>query len=525
MHGLGVRFIVGGCLVLLGLFAAAPRAAAAAPRQDAPAALLATVAIGPVTTLRGLAAYVEAVSPGASAGLNDRALRRELADAIGVRSLDGVDPTSWMYLLVVSTSGPPVLGLLARVSDARAVADSAAGSAVIKRGWAVIGDKPVTDGVGAYALATLAAQPAPRAPGAILYLPHLLARYRTEIEQGHKQLIAQFAQAPGDQMMRMMVPVLDGMIQGLGEIDQVAVTLEASPDLVALDLALTPRPKSRLAGFVGVQRPSDYALLDKLPAAAGPTSVIAGHLEAGPYRDGVFELTATVLGAEAKEMVDALGAFFKATTGDLAATLHARPGAGMLGTQLFGVSDAAAASQAIARLLELFGAGRTFGSPQMTTTITPLPDAPVHDGVALRGYHTSYDLSKIPPAQRQAMERFAPAGGVDTRLAVFDRFGTVVTGLDSIADASRLIDAARGKAPRFVTPPAIARFLTGSRARKDSMAMAIDIAGFLASMTGAPQGGGAAPLLVSLGFADRRAHFRVAAPVASVRAMMAAVQP
>jgi hypothetical protein len=246
MRALCVRVIVGGCLVLVGLLAT-PRVAAAAPRQDAPAALLATVAIGPVTTLRGLAAYIEAVSPGASAGLNDRALRRELAEAIGVRSLDGVDPASWMYLLVVSTSGPPVLGLLARVSDARALTDSAAGSAVIKRGWAVIGDKPVIDGVGAWALATLAAQPAPRAAGAILYLPHLLARYQAEIEQVRQQVVAQFAQAPGDQMTRMAAPMLDGMSQALGEVDQVIVTLEASPDLVALDLALAPRPKSRLA--------------------------------------------------------------------------------------------------------------------------------------------------------------------------------------------------------------------------------------------------------------------------------------
>jgi hypothetical protein len=103
MRAFGVWVILGGCVVLLGLRGASPRAATAG-RQDAPAALLGTVAIGPVTTLRGLAAYVEAVSPGGSAGLNDRALRRKLADAIGVRSLDGVDPTSSMYLLVVEVA-------------------------------------------------------------------------------------------------------------------------------------------------------------------------------------------------------------------------------------------------------------------------------------------------------------------------------------------------------------------------------------------------------------------------------------
>lgn len=525
MRALGAWVLVGTCLVALGIFAASPRAAAA-PRQDAPPTLLATVAIGPVTTLRGLAAYVEAVSPGASAGLSDRALRRELAQAVGVRSLDGIDPASWMYLLVVSTSGRPVLGLLAKVSDARALTDGAAGSALIKRGWAVIGDKPVIDGIGAYALATLAAQPAPRAPGATLYLPHVVARYHTEIEEARKQLDAQFAQARPDPMTRMMVPTLDGMIESLAEIDQVIVTLDASPDLVALDLAVAPRPRSRLAGFVGVQRPSDYALLGKLPAAAATMGVIAGHLEAGPYRDGLCELTAGMFGFGANEVKGAFEAFLKATTGDIAVTLQLAPGSTMSAGQLFGVSDTAAANRAIAAWLDAFKAGRTFGSPAMATTIRTLPDAPVHDGVTLPGYHTSYDLSKAPPDQRKAMERMLGADGADTRMAAFDGVGTVATGPDSVAAAGGLIDAVRGKAPRFVTPPAIARFLTESRGRKDSMAVTLDMARILASMAGAPaRAGDDAPVMLSLGFADRRAHVRIAAPLASMRAMMAASHP
>jgi hypothetical protein len=525
MRALGAWVLVGSCFVLLGM-SAASRPLAAAPRQDAPAALLATVAIGPVATLRGLAAYVEAVSPGASAGLSDRALRRELAQAVGVRSLDGLDPASWMYLLVVSTDGPPALGLLAKVSDAKTAMDSTAGSAVIKRGWAVIGDKPVIDRVAAYALTTLAAQPAPRALSATLYLPHVLARYRTEIEEARKQMAAQFARAPGDQMAQMMAPVMDGMIASLGEIDQMVWTLEASPDLAALDLAVAPRPSSRLAGFIAVQRPSNYALLGKLPAVAAPTAVITGHLEAGPYRDGMFELTAMMFGPGAKEMKAGLDAFFKATTGDIAATFQLSPGSGMSVRELFGVSDAAAASRAITVWLDALKAVRTFGPPEIATTIRILPDAPVHDGVTLRGYRTSFDLSKVPPAQRKAMERMMGGSGAETWMAAFDGVGTIVGGSDSAAAAGRLIDAVRGKAPRFVTPPAIAQFLTESRARKDSMAMTLDFAAIVASVAGGTaRAGGGAPLMLSLGFADRRAHVRIAAPVASVRDMMAAVRP
>jgi hypothetical protein len=227
-----------------------------------------------------------------------------------------------------------------------------------------------------------------------------------------------------------------------------------------------------------------------------------------------------------RQMKGALEAFFKATNGDIATTLLLSPGSAMSAEQLYGVSDTAAASRAITAWLDAFNAGLTFGPPEMTGTMRTLPDAPVHDGVTLRGYRTSHDLSKATPAQREAMERMVGARGADTRMAVFDGVGTIVTGPDSVAAAGRLIDAVRGKAPRFAAPPAIAQFLTESRARKDSMAMTLDIARIIASMAGgATRAGDGAPVMLSLGFADRRAHVRIAAPVASVRAVIPAARP
>jgi hypothetical protein len=259
---------------------------------------------------------------------------------------------------------------------------------------------------------------------------------------------------------------------------------------------------------------------------AAPTAVIAGHFEAGPYRDALLEMTAGMYAGGAKEMNAALDAFFKATTGDVVATLRLAAGSGMSVGELFGVSDTAAANRAVAATLDVLRPGRDIGSPKLPARLQTLPDAPVHDGVALPGYRTSYDLSKAAPAERKAMEQFAGTGRTDTRMTAFDGVGTVVTGSDSVAAAGRMIDAVRGKAPRFVAPPAVAQFLTGSRARKDSMAMTLDLVGLLAGMRGgAPQAHDDAPLLVSLGFADRRAHFRIAAPVTSIRAMMAVLQP
>ena len=514
----------GGCLVVLAVVLAATRAEAA-PRADAaPAELLATVAIGPVTTLRGLQAYLEAVTPGAGAGLNDRVLRRAITQLIGVSSLDGVDPASWMYLLVVSTVDTPSIGLLTRVADAQVLAASAGGKLVIKGGWAVIGGKPVIDRAAGFAFATLATQPTPTAPSATVYFAHVLSRYRNEIDVARRQVAAAVVQAGSSNgMMRMMGGFVDDLHAALGDIERIDVTIEATPELAAIDLALAPRPKSRFASFVAVQRPSDYGLLGKLPAAPRAAGVVAGHFEAGPYHDGMVEMSAAVYGTGVDELRTTIGALMKVCTGDIAMILQMSPDTGMSAGQLFGVSDTAAANRAISGMLDQFKSGRTVDANDISTTVTTLPDAPSHEGVVLRGYRTTYDLSKAPPAQRKAIERISRAGGTDTRMAAFDKVGTVVAGPDAVADAGRLIDAARGKAARFVPSPRLAEFLADSRARKDSMVMTFDIAGLMAIATGAPpQGGPEAPFVMSLRFADRRAHLRIDAPVASVRAAAAA---
>jgi hypothetical protein len=525
--------MTGSCLVALAVFFAgspvdaAPRAAPAPRAEPAPAELLATVTIGPVTTLRGLQAYLEAVTPGAGAGLNDRVLRRAIAEVIGVSSLDGIDPASWMYLLVVSTVDTPSIGLLARVADAQVLAASAGGKLVIKGGWAVIGGKPVIERAGGFAFATLAAQPTPTAPSATVYFAHVLSRYRNEIDVVRRQVAAAVVQAgSSDGMMRMMGGFADDVYAELGDVEQVDVTVEATPELAAIDLALAPRPKSRFASFVAVQRPSDYGLLGKLPAAPRAAGVVAGHIEAGPYHDGLVAMSAAIYGTGIDEIRTTVGALLKACTGDIAMVLQMSPDTGMSAGQLLGVSDTAAANRAIAGMLDLFKSGRTVDSNQISTTLTTLPDAPSHEGVVLRGYRTTYDLSKAPPAQRKAIERIARAGGTDTRIAAFDKVGTVVAGPDALADAGRVIDAARGKAARFVPSPTLAGFLADSRARKDSMVMTFDVTGLIAVAAGAhPQDGPEAPFLVSLRFADRRAHLRIAAPVASVRAAAAAGKP
>jgi hypothetical protein len=501
---------------------AAPGRADAAPRPGkAPPQLLASAAIGPVTTFRGLQAYVEAVQPGAGTGLTDQTVRRVLAQMIGASSLDGSDPTAWTYVLVADGGAEPAFALLVKVADAKTLAKSAQSNHVMTRGgWAAIGARPVLDKIGDHALTVIATQPAPAGPSATVYLPHVLARYKTELAALRQQMATVPAQM-GGAMAQMIESYVDGAMSAAADTERLVVTLEGSRDHGSLDFALAPRPGSRLAKFVALQRPSDYSLIDKLPAGTH-SMVFAGHIESGPYHDGMVDLMAAFFGTAAAADVRArLSAVFKATTGELAMAGQIAAGTGMRFTQLFGVTDAAAADQAIARTLEVFKAGSTMSFGGVSTTIRSSAATTVHDGVTLRRYDTTQDLSALPAALRQAMEKMLAGPTTSTVLATFDKLGLSATGSDSAADARLTIDAARGKGPRFAVPAAIAELLAASRQRKESMVLAVDVAGFMAALTGQPSAA-AWPLVMSFGFADRSAHLRFAAPAATLRAIIAA---
>jgi hypothetical protein len=181
-------------------------------------------------------------------------------------------------------------------------------------------------------------------------------------------------------------------------------------------------------------------------------------------------------------------------------------------TQLFGVTDPKTADRAIGALLDLFKSSRTTTMMGMTQTMTTNPKATVHDGVTLRGYDTTYDLSKAQPMNRAMWEKMFPKTGVATRGGTFDKLAVVAAGADGTAAAAAVIDAARGKGARFAPPAVVADFLAGSRTRKESIAMVADIG----AMAGLPTGG---MFMMSFGFADRNAHIRIALPAATLRTM------
>jgi hypothetical protein len=508
-------------LTIVGALAVCAPADAKGKPDAPPAELLVSVAIGPVTTLRNLQAYAEMIQPGSGAALSDQVVRRGLAEVVGATSLDGLDPASWMYLLVAGTSGPPAVALLGKVADAKALAAAAGADRLATRGgWAVIGDRPVLDHIGAYALSTIAAQPTPRAPNATVYMPQVLARGRPQIEAFRAQMAATSAQLGPGPMGKFMASYIDGLESMASDTERLIVTLDATPDLASLDLALMPRPSSRLAAFIGLQRPSDFGLFARLPATT-PTVLFGGHLELGPYHDGLLAAMATLYIPEAsRDLLAAMEMIRKVMTGEIAMAMQIGRGTGLAFTQLYGITNAAAADKALAGILALFKVGRTIQLANISTTIQANPGTATHDGVVLRSYDTTQDLSKAPADQRKAMAAIMPDGVQHVQMATFDGLTMIVAAPDSLAEAERSIDAARGKAGHFVASADVDRLLAAVRARKDSTAMMIDLGGVLAMLTGGSAQ--SQPAMISFGAADRSAHLRIALPAATVRALSAA---
>ncbi|HSS01091.1 MAG TPA: hypothetical protein VLM79_28735 [Kofleriaceae bacterium] len=515
----------------LAMVAALPVAAHAEPAP--PPELLLNVAIGPAPTLRSFAAYVEAVKPGSGVAISEPFVRAGLASAAGVSSLDGFDPASWTYLLVASVEGTPAIAVVSKVRDAKQLtANVSAGASTmqLKGGWAIVGPKPVVDLVDAWALAALPAQRAPSAMNATVYVPNVLAAYKAQIEQARANMVALMSGPSIGTMGPMMTSYVDGILSGIADTEKAVITLETTAELASLDLALFPRAGTRLAKFVSMQRPSNYALLDRLPEMSA-AMIFGGHLELGPFRQGMLEMTAKLYGpADTQEMLAGLEAVAKVATGEMAMATRFSPGAGMSFTQLFGVSDTAAADRAFAALFALFGDGKVFEAMGIGTKIKVNPGTVTHNGVAMRSYEASYDLSKVPAADRKAMEAVVPKTAIGGHVAAFDHLGLVALAPNSQVEAERAVDAARGKAPHFTAPAVAGQMLASSRARKDSMAAVLDIGAILSAiptMPGAPPRAPIGPIVfvLSFGCADRHAHFRIAAPASSARTAVNAAKP
>jgi hypothetical protein len=496
------------------------RTAAAQGKPAEPAELLMSVGVGPDSTLDSLRAYANAIQPGAGVMLTVPMLRKQITGMVTATSLDGLDDKGTLYVLAVD-GGPALKGtvVVGKIADEARLQQGAAPAHLVKKnGWAVIGPKPVAEKVAPFALGTLSAQPISGPPIATIYTKNLMVRYKTEIADARTKLLGGLG-AAGGQMSGFIQSYFDGLLSALSDSDRVIVTFDATKDIAAVDLALVPKAGTRLAKLVALQQPADYALVGKLPASQAPV-LVAGRLEAGPYRAGILEAMSQIYGPGTPAgMTAALGAIFKAATGEFAMGMQMMGGKGMEVTQLFGLADGKAADKAISQLLDAIKKPQTVTTMGMTVTHTANPKTTTHDGVTVRGYDVTYDLSKAAPESKAMMERMIPKTGLTGRIATFEQLGAVAVSADGNAGVAAAIDAVRNKGKRYAPPAQVTDFLAGSRMRKESVAMVMDVGGLLG------MGPAGRALMLSMGFADKRAHLRITLPAATIRGFASGGMP
>jgi hypothetical protein len=487
MRGICVALVVGW------VTASAP----AAEAQKPPRELLATVATGPDRALDGLRALFDVVQPGISTNLSSDAIRSMLAALVGARSLDGLDPGYSIVVFVVEANKQPAFAIAGKVRDANAVADGAGGAHVIvKNGWALIGAKKIATKLAPWALGPMLAGAAVQAPTATLYVKPMRGRIASLIREIQRQSTLVTPQT-GQQMRGIMTSWIDGLTGVVADSDRIVITIEATRDRGAFDLALVPRKGTRLAKFAAAQQPGDFALLDRLASEPAQVTMV-GRMVTGPYRKAFLMMMTSVFGgATNKQITDRLSAIWAASTGELAMVMRMAP---MSVTQLFGIADRRAADVAVAGLGRLLGNGATFDQLGIPTTI--VASAPIdHRGIAMSRYISTMDLSKVPPAMRGELQKTTPSGKTVTMLALAPGHGVVVTAdASNPIDIDKLADVLLRKVTRDKPSKTVAAFLAASLARKDSMIMFAE-AGAIPALQGF--------FGLSLGFADGATHFRV----------------
>ncbi len=491
-------------LVVIGCGTPAGVPATARAPAPPPPGLLATVSLGNDAALRPLRAFLEEVKPGPQQALSGPAVTPHLAKAVGARSLDGLDSNSPRYVLWFDDGAAKGFAVVAKFSNAAALAANLGDATSVPKGdWAVVGKPAVLAKIGRYALDEFARGSTNSQPSISVYVPHVLTRYRNEIEAARKQISENFKAVPNGAQMG---PLLDGYVTGLlsmlQDSEQAVVTFETDGKLGGLDLVLVPRANTRLATFVSLQKPAEFGLLQKLTAS--PWMVFGGgHFEAGPYRQGLIEMTAAMYSqADGHAMMALVNAMLAASTGDFAFGGQLSIGKGMEILQLFPVTSADAITSAVDKFTAWLGNGKTLLQMNMKTTLVPAKPSPI-GGAQIRGYDMTYDASAIPEQQRAAMKIILP-NGLGVRLAMVDKLAVVAMSNNPTVGITSGIAAASGKAPGFAATGQAAGLLGSARGHKDSLAFVIDV--------GVVTGRSALPFMMSLGFSGSQAHFRVTVP-------------
>jgi len=498
------------------------------PLPAPPEAVVVIVSTGSLVKATGaIRAYGEAVRPGSGLFVREEMVADGLAKLAGAESLDGLDLAGPVHLIVLD--GPARRVVVGKAAN-RAALDKGRGGAhlVVRDGWALVGPKDAVELVASWAVPGLVATRPARALEATVHIDRLMTRHAAEVTAIRESAASQMS-AADPTGAAMTVEYMTALFKLAGDSARLVVALSIDAERADLDLALVPRTSSPLAGFIAAQKPSDFALLESLPATAPTGMVMAGHLELGPYRQSAIALFTRMMnfGDTGTDFGRAFTALADLATGDFAAGFTMGP-AGASMVEILPVSDAVAAEKVVREVAVATAAGVTVTAMGIRMTHTGHADLAQHGGTVIHGLTTTVDLDSTPPLQRDMFARMYGNGGQRTSIAFPP--GALIATIGELGLIEQAIDARAGKAARLRPPPEIAGQVVEARGRRDSLLFVIDLVSIVGTLRavavpGAPPPPPAAPapgLAIALGFADRAAHLRFTLSAATVRALAAA---
>jgi hypothetical protein len=431
-----------------------------------------------------------------------------LGRLVGAASVDGIaldQPLRAVVLNPQKLAHPVVLTV--SVHDLPALQASLRGSGLVaqaKRGQALIGGKEAVALVAG--LRRLPAAPTQSGMHATLFVPPIWAAFGPQVIAAKAALSSQPQGEAQQALVRMSTALLDEVLVGVEQCEQLTVDVSAEHGLPELTLGLDVKRGSTLDHAFSGQRPSDFGLIGRMPATQAPF-VAAGQLDLALFQS----LVAAMIGvganaADSQELKALLDDFSRVFTGELAMT-------GTIGevgrtsfNYLAGVRDTARALELYPRWYALFSRIGLLGG---TTKITRKPIAPEkYDGLSVSRSEIDYDFSKLagykgPPHMTGTSAYAAFDGLLAMSVSTLDGNGN---GFHALVDSAH-----RGQ--NTYRPDGSARTsLDAARAAHDSFWMWADLARMMpAAPSPLPRGTGLA-LGVGFGPARARLHMALTAP-------------
>jgi hypothetical protein len=438
---------------------------------------------------------MDSLQPGGSAMLLSQ-VPAMLAKASGM-SLAAADLSKPVSVVFLNPNKyPDPFAVLVHVDDLKkleAAAKQADRVVVESDGLALVGAGPVVEAARGFAFDSLASPS--NSIVAIAYPAPLNAIYKKEITQRIDSMARTLEAGNGQGnefavIMKLYHKALGALAE---QSDRIELTVESQGATPSFLFKLFPVKGTTMAAFVDAQEATQHQLLAKLPATDRHGIVFSGLMHAGAARKAVVDFGVEVMKAmyaieDFSKLAAQMGPWFDAFDGRVAMTMSMNmdPSEGDVGTAmnyLMGSSDTKAMRKGWHEMFDILAKGSWKSQESlmmgMKTKVQINKNVFQADGVEVDHYQTTMDLESLPAEQRTAIESM---GMVEQNVyfAAFDNLAAMTSDKDGKSSMTSMVVAARGKQGGFQIPAGLAKVLDASKARKESLAMSMDI-GSLAS--------------------------------------------